>query len=79
MRCRMEERIAMLRKAKTRLRMQLSLGGPVIIIFLAIALPLLALGGVFALLAKDNVRRGQSGSPGTASVAKQGRVTDPDD
>lgn len=50
-----------------------------IIIFLAIALPLLALGGVFALLAKDNVRRGQSGSPGTASVAKQGRVTDPDD
>jgi hypothetical protein len=51
----------------------------VIIIFLAMALPLLALGGVFALLAKDNMRRGQSGSPGTASVAKQGRVADPDD
>jgi hypothetical protein len=50
-----------------------------IVIFLAMALPLLAVGGVFALLAKDNERKGQSGSPGTASIAKQGRAADPDD
>jgi hypothetical protein len=50
-----------------------------VIIFLALALPLLAIAGVFALLAKDSGRRGQSGSPGTASVAKQGRASDPDD
>jgi hypothetical protein len=50
-----------------------------IFIFLAIAVPLLAIGSVFAVLAKDNTRRGQSGSPGTASHAKQGRVVDPDD
>ena len=50
-----------------------------IIIFLAMVLPLLAIGGIFAMLSKDNVRRGQSGSPGTASIAKQGRVADPDD
>ena len=50
-----------------------------IIIFLAIALPLVAISGFFALLAKDNSRRGKSGSPGTASIAKQGRVVDEDD
>jgi hypothetical protein len=50
-----------------------------IFIFLAIAVPILVIGGVFALLAKDNTRRGQSGSPGTASIAKQGRVADEDD
>jgi hypothetical protein len=50
-----------------------------VIIFLAMALPLLALGGVFAFLAKDDERRGRSGSPGTASIAKQGRAADPDD
>jgi hypothetical protein len=50
-----------------------------VFIFLAIAVPLLAFGGVFAVLAKDNERRGKSGSPGTASIAKQGRVVDEDD
>jgi len=42
-------------------------------------IPLLAVGGVFAMLANSNQRRGQSGSPGTASHAKQGRALDPDD
>jgi hypothetical protein len=50
-----------------------------IIIFLAMAVPLLVVGGVFAILANSNQRRGQSGSPGTASFAKQGRATDPED
>jgi hypothetical protein len=50
-----------------------------IIIFLAMAVPLLAVAGVFALMANSNQRRGQSGSPGTASIAKQGRAADPDD
>jgi hypothetical protein len=50
-----------------------------IIIFLAMAVPLLAVGGFFALLANSSQRRGQSGSPGTASFAKQGRAADPDD
>jgi hypothetical protein len=50
-----------------------------IIIFLAMALPLLAVGGVFAMLANGSQRRGQSGSPGTASMARQGRAADPDD
>jgi flagellar basal body-associated protein FliL len=50
-----------------------------IIIFLAIFVPLLLLGGVFAMMAHSNSRRGQSGSPGTASIAKQGRAVDPDD
>jgi hypothetical protein len=50
-----------------------------IIIFLAMALPLLAVAGMFALMANSSQRRGQSGSPGTASFAKQGRAADPDD
>jgi hypothetical protein len=52
---------------------------PMIIIFLAMAVPLLAVCGVFAMLANSNQRRGQSGSPLTASSAKQGRAADPDD
>jgi hypothetical protein len=35
---------------------------------------LLAIGGVGALMAKDNKRRGQSGSPHAESTAKQGRA-----
>jgi len=50
-----------------------------IIIFLAMIVPLLAVAGVFAMLANSNQRRGQSGSAGTASHAKQGRALDPDD
>jgi hypothetical protein len=50
-----------------------------IIIFLAMAVPLLAIAGFFAVLANSSQRRGQSGSPGTASIAKQGRAADPDD
>jgi len=50
-----------------------------IVIFLAMFLPLLVLGAVFAMLAKDDGRRGQSGSPGTASMVKQGRAPDPKD
>ncbi|HEX3373624.1 MAG TPA: hypothetical protein VHS13_05405 [Edaphobacter sp.] len=50
-----------------------------IIIFLAMAVPLLAVAGMFALMANSSQRRGQSGSPGTASFAKQGRAADPDD
>jgi hypothetical protein len=51
-----------------------------IIIFLAMAVPLLAVAGMFAVMANSSQkRRGQSGSPGTASIAKQGRATDPDD
>jgi hypothetical protein len=43
--------------------------------FITIVVVLLAIGGVFALMAKDNKRRGQSGSPGKSSQAKQGRAT----
>ncbi len=50
-----------------------------IFIFLAMAIPLLAIGGVFAMLANSSARRGQSGSPGTASMARQGRAEDPKD
>ncbi len=51
-----------------------------VIIFLAMAVPLLVVGGVFAVMANSSQkRRGQSGSPGTASFAKQGRAADPDD
>ncbi|MGD0446563.1 MAG: hypothetical protein ABSA39_21720 [Edaphobacter sp.] len=46
------------------------------LVCIAIAMMLLAIGGVFALMAKDNKRRGQSGrSPNTA---KQGRASGPD-
>jgi hypothetical protein len=46
--------------------------------FVAIVIALLVIVGVFALMAKDNRRGRQSGSPGTASDAKQGRATGPD-
>jgi hypothetical protein len=49
-----------------------------IIVFLAMAVPLLLIAGVFAFLAGGNSRRGQSGSPGTASTAKQGRADNDD-
>jgi hypothetical protein len=42
--------------------------------FVAIIFVLLALVGVFALMAKDQKRRGQSGSPSTAGSGKQGRA-----
>jgi hypothetical protein len=41
--------------------------------FIVFVLALLAIIGVFALMAKENYRRGQSGSRGTGSEAKQGR------
>ena len=46
-----------------------------IIVCIAVAMLLLAIVGVFALLAKDNKRRGQSGSSHTASTVKQGRAS----
>jgi hypothetical protein len=49
-----------------------------IFIFLAMIIPPLLIGVVFAVLASGNARRGQSGSPGTASIAKQGRAVDDD-
>jgi hypothetical protein len=42
--------------------------------FLAIIFALLSLVGVFALMAKDQNRKGQSGSP-NAGGAKQGRAS----
>ena len=45
--------------------------------FIAIAFVLFALVGVFAWMAKDQNRRGQSGSPNTAGSAKQGRAVGP--
>jgi hypothetical protein len=42
---------------------------------IAVAMVLLAIVGVFALMAKDNQRRGQSGSPRTASTVKHGRAS----
>jgi hypothetical protein len=41
---------------------------------ITIVFVLLAIVGVFALIAKDNERRGQSGSRRTASNTKQGRA-----
>jgi hypothetical protein len=46
-----------------------------VIIFLVIVVALLSVGGVFALMAKDNKRRGQSGLLGSASDAKHGRAS----
>jgi hypothetical protein len=43
--------------------------------FIAIVFALLALVGVFALMAKDQNRRGQSGSQSAAGSGRQGRVT----
>jgi flagellar basal body-associated protein FliL len=54
-------------------------GFMLVIIFLAIAVALLVVVGMFAWMQKDKGREGQSGSPGTASIAKHGRATDPDD
>jgi flagellar basal body-associated protein FliL len=45
-----------------------------VIIFLAITVALLIVVGVFAWMQKDKNRERQSGSPGTASDAKQGRA-----
>src|SRR6266550_4557114 len=45
--------------------------------FIAIILALFALLGVFALMAKDQNRRGQSGSQNAAGSAKQGRASGP--
>jgi hypothetical protein len=41
---------------------------------ITIVFVLLAIVGVFALIAKDNERRGQSGSRRAASNTKQGRA-----
>jgi flagellar basal body-associated protein FliL len=46
----------------------------IVIIFLAIVVALLIVVGIFAWMQKDKNREGQSGSPGTASSAKQGRA-----
>jgi hypothetical protein len=46
--------------------------------FIVIIFVLLALVGVFALMAKDKNRQGQSGSPNTAGSGKQGRAPEPD-
>ena len=43
--------------------------------FLAIIVVLLALVGVFALMAKDQNRKSQSGSPNAAGSAKEGRAS----
>jgi len=43
--------------------------------FIAIVFVLIAIVGVFALMAKDNKRRGQSGSADAAGNAKHGRAT----
>jgi flagellar basal body-associated protein FliL len=45
------------------------------IICIAIVLALLAIVGVFAMMAKDSNRRGQSGSARAASTVKQGRAS----
>jgi hypothetical protein len=46
------------------------------IIFLAIIVALLAVGGVFALMAKDRNRKGQSGVAGSQNQAPtQGRAS----
>jgi hypothetical protein len=44
---------------------------------IAIVFVLLALVGVFAMMAKDQNRRGQSGSQNIAGSGKQGRATGP--
>jgi flagellar basal body-associated protein FliL len=45
------------------------------IICIVIALALLGIGGVFALMAKDSNRRGQSGTAQAESTVKQGRAS----
>jgi predicted permease len=46
----------------------------IVVIFLAIIVALLIVAGVFAYMQKDKRRERMSGSPGTASDAKQGRA-----
>ena len=43
--------------------------------FLAIIFVLLALVGVFALMAKDQKRKGQSGTPTSGGSVNQGRAS----
>jgi hypothetical protein len=50
-------------------------GAMLTIVFISIMVALLALVGVFALLAKDKRRQGQSGSPDVAGNAKQERAS----
>jgi hypothetical protein len=45
------------------------------LVCIAIAMMLLAIGGVFVLMAKYNKRRGQSGLSNAASRVKQGRAS----
>jgi hypothetical protein len=47
------------------------------VVFIAIIFLLLALVGVFALMAKDQNRRAQSGSQNAVGSGKQGRATGP--
>jgi hypothetical protein len=47
----------------------------IVIIFLSIIVALLIVAGIFAYMAKDKRRMRQSGSPGTASDARQGRAS----
>jgi hypothetical protein len=49
-----------------------------IFIFLAMFVPLLLIGSIFAVMANSSSRRGKSGGPGIASIAKQGRADDED-
>jgi hypothetical protein len=53
-------------------------GCRMVFIFLAMFVPLLLIGCVFAVMANSSSRRGKSGSPGTASTARQGRAHDDD-
>jgi hypothetical protein len=44
------------------------------IIFVCVMVALLVLVGVFAMMARSNKRRGQSGSPGNAGQPAHGRA-----
>ncbi len=46
----------------------------IVIILLSVSGALLGVGGLFALMSKDNMRLGQSGTPHAVGGAKQGRV-----
>jgi hypothetical protein len=71
----MEKRAAMLRTSKRHGSEADVEGHMIVIIFLAIVVALLIVVGVFAWMQKDKKREGQSGSPGAASEAKQGRAS----
>jgi flagellar basal body-associated protein FliL len=45
------------------------------IIFRAVIVALLSVGGIFAFMAKDKKRKGQSGTTVTAGDVKQGRAS----